>query len=680
MKKIDYKNSLKLLRNVIGFLAVIVSFDSYANDFPKQLVELEAELDSVSSSTLYLHNSNGVFDAPILDTTVDITISGIVSNVKFIQSFQNTSDEWVEGRYVFPLPDQAAVNSLTIRIGEREIVGTIREKQEAERQYQLAKEAGHVASLVKQHRPNLFSSKFANIAPGETISIELTYVQTVRYDTDRYSLRVPLTLTPRYSNQLVIDAAAISPNQVSLSDAQTQTDFSHGVTITTEIVGLYDNLEITSPSHQFSTSSVDGGTRLSLIDEAFLDRDFILEWHQPVIDVPAVQMWRETVEGEHYLLATIMPPNDINEIPDQARELILVIDTSGSMGGESIRAAKAALLDALTGLKPVDKFNIIEFDDQFRVLFDIPQPADATNLAVARKFTQGLVADGGTEMLGALRAALRYNASEHLRQVVFITDGSVGYEEAVFESIKNDLGDSRLFTVGIGSAPNEWFMRKVALAGRGTYHFINNIGSVETEMANLLRKLEAPALTDVVVSFNDSQVEVMPSPIPDLYANEPLVIAAKMSDSTHTMNVSGTWGLNEWSTSASVDGAPETSTGLSTVWAKQKIESLEDKQRYHSDPEFYRSLILRLALDHKLLSPYTAFLAVESEPVRPQAEPLAEKDVPNLLPAGSDMQSFNYPVGAAGKDTLLLVSMMLLLLAMVTAYSEKVARLFAVRS
>jgi len=582
------------------------------------------------------------------------------------QHFRNDSNDWVEGLYVFPLPDKAAVNSLNIKIGEREIVGSVQEKQQAEKKYEAAKAAGQVAGLVKQHRPNLFSSRFANVPPGESISIELGYIQTVRFDHDRFNLRIPLTLTPRYSNNLVADTPAITPPQVARPDNNDHNTIDHRVSIDTTLFGSHDSVNISSPSHRLTTLPSINGIKIVLDEQAYLDRDFVLEWYEQVDTVPAVQIWRETVQGDDYLLASIMPPTDSKDIPIPPRELVLIIDTSGSMAGVSIEAAKAALLDALRGLKPQDKFNIIEFNNSFTQLFRQPQQATLDNIELGESFTHQLQANGGTEMMDALRAALRYPSSELLRQIVFITDGAVGYENRVIDSIRPALGNSRLFTVGIGSAPNQWFMRKVAEAGRGTHHTIDNLADVTPEMVKLLHKLESPALTDIEVTFNDDSAEVVPGIIPDLYAKEPLMVAAKLLDGAHTMTVSGTWGGKQWLSDVPIDIEPVKNAGLSTVWAKQKIESLLDKQRSHGDPNHYKSLILRLALDHQLVSPYTAFIAAEKEPVRPASEMLKTKKVPNVIPAGSNQQSISLPQGSAGIDTLLLVCLFCLMMTLLS--------------
>ena len=646
----------RLCRIVTVFLLLLLSAQSQAQTTEGSQ---EPNLDNVSSPTLFLQSAANHYDAPVLESTVDVGISGMIANVEISQSFVNSSTDWVEGLYTFPLPDRAVVNSLVVSIGDRRIVGSIQEKKLAEVKYEEAKRAGKVASLVRQHRPNMFSSKFANIPPGETVTIELGYVQTVPLDNHTYSLRVPLTLTPRYSTAVSPVSIETNPPQIALPKTDSDSRIKHRVSINPILFGKYSDSQISSPSHELELYSTENETVVQLSNTAYLDRDFILQWREEVESVPSVQAWRETVAGEEYLLTTIQPPINSADIPRRARELILVIDTSGSMAGESMRAAKAALMDALHGLQPQDRFNIIEFDSEYSTLFSRPQVATDDNIDKAREFTQSLVADGGTEILDALQTALSYRKTESLRQVVFITDGAVDYEESVFKSAQRNLGDARVFTVAIGSAPNEWFMRKLAQTGRGAVQFIHDVRDVEKNMSVLLKKLETPVLTNISVSFDGKMPDIAPSLIPDLYANEPLVIAAKLSEGNSTMTVTGSWGAENWNANVLIGTTPSTNTGLSGVWAGRKIEELQDKQRFSTDPDLYRSLILRLSLDHQILSPYTAFLAIEETPIRPVNEGLVEKTVPNILPVGLDTQSFALPQGSLGIDTLAWLSVLL---------------------
>jgi len=630
----------------------------------------EPDLDTVTSGTLFFNNNNTSTMAPILSSSVNTQISGMVAKVILEQTFLNNSTQWVEGLYTFPLPDQAAVNAMEVLIGERRITGKITEKEQANHEYTKAKNEGRVAGLVSQHRPNLFSSRFANIAPGEKISIKLTYIQTVSFENAKYRLRIPLTLTPRFSNSLVTDAAAISPPFVDNGNTREPNTIDHSVTLSGIAHGQYDSQTFASPSHSLNINASIDQINFSAQNTVKLDRDFILEWQIPNGTEPVARVWRELVGDNHYLLSSIVPPKNIENIPEQARELILVIDTSGSMAGEAIEAAKNALMSALSGLRDTDKFNIIEFNSYHSSMFNRPQFASEENIVKAQSFINRLRADGGTQMLSALEHALGYQQSGLLRQVVFVTDGSIGYEDTVITAITKQLRAARLFTVGIGSAPNQWFMRKVAQAGRGSAEFISHIDEVVPVMGDLLYKLEAPALTNIVVEFDDPKTNFVPNPIPDLYANDAVIIAAKLGEQSQSFKISGNWGDTLWEKTIDLSDAPLVKSGLSTIWAQRSIESLENQQRTHSVPDYYRSAILAIALEHKLLSQYTSFLAVEEQPVRSDENKLKAAKVPNLIPHGNDMLTIAMPQGSAGSDTRLLLSLILIILSTCSVYFQ----------
>ncbi len=623
-------------------------------------------VNEVTTGTLFYTNQNMSIPAPILDTSVHIDISGIVSKVTFEQTFENTSNDWVEGLYTFPLPDEAAVHSLVVKVGERTIVGKVREKQQAARLYEKAKNEGQVASLVEQQKPNLFSSKIANIAPQESVSITLEYIQTTVQNDSKYGLRIPLTLTPRYQGAYAPSSGSVSavqPAVFAALDAHNGIDStSHQVKITGRVHGEHSANTLVSPSHSLSIVRSEKATEFEITKGARLDRDFILQWTNGLETTPAISAWRETVNGHDYVLASIDPPTHAAGIPERTRELIIVIDTSGSMAGESIEAAKSALLDALLGLRPNDTFNIIEFNSSYTAIFRDPLPASPDNLDAARRFTQRLLADGGTEMMPALQHAMSYAQTDSLRQIVFITDGAVGFEENVMQFVTQRLRGARLFTVGIGSAPNQWFMRKVAEAGRGTASFISDVTQVNAEMARLLKVLETPAMTDLAVVFDDTDVDFTPNPLPDLYAGSPVVVAAKLGPNTNTLKANGRWGDETWSREIDVKTIPVVNTGLSKVWARRKIESLEDQQRHHRDPEFFRSIITSVALEHQLLSRFTSFIALEETIVRSPEDALKSAVIPNALPVGSQFESVAFPQGGAGTDTYALISAILALL------------------
>jgi Ca-activated chloride channel family protein len=358
--------------------------------------------------------------------------------------------------------------------------------------------------------------------------------------------------------------------------------------------------------------------------------------------------------------------------------LILVIDKSGSMAGVSMEAAREALHFAIDGLDAQDAFNIVAFDNDFISLFSESQAATAQAITDARRFTDSLDADGGTEMQSALSFALRktkrnstqsseQQSPARLKQIVFMTDGSVGYEDALLHSIKKQLGSSRLFTIGIGPAPNTWFIKKAAQVGRGTSLTIQDSHNVAYAITQLLNKLKSPVLTDISIQYTDGYGEIYPSPIPDLYADKPGIWVSKISKNVNQIIISGKHEGKRVSQTLTlppskprVDETEQTGDNAPAVamhWARKKVASLLDEQRYASDPDLHKTTITDIAVDVGLVTPYTSFVAVDNEPVRKPSVPLSNHRVANLIPAGNDMMLIAMPQGAAGADSLTLLSL-----------------------
>ena len=508
------------------------------------ITQAQAVDQDISSGSLTLRDDQGrAIDAPRMEASVRMKVSGIVARVEVSQRFHNESDAWVEGLYAFPLPEHAAVDTLRMKVGERIIVGEIREKQQAQKIFEQARQQGQRASVVHQQRPNLFRTAVANIGPGETIEIVIGYLQIVDQNAGRYSLRFPLTITPRY-----IPGVAVSPEAQLTSETATA-----AVTLavpgddTSTIGDLHPRLAYANPErqsvgieididagvplehivstyHPIRIDATDRGAQIELRDQRSPpDRDFELSWIPVVTGEPAVALFREpTDQGEHVLLM-FMPPQETRPI-DTPREVIFVIDTSGSMTGESIKQARAALMNGLRTLQPADRFTVIQFNSFHEALFDAPVSASEENLARAQRYVRNLRATGGTEMLPALLAALSMpESSEHLRQVIFITDAAVGNEDQLMLAIRQELGSARLFTVGIGSAPNGHFLRNAARTGRGTFTYIGSTDEVERKMTELLNKLTHPVLTNIELSWPAGVApEYAPESIGDLYAGNPL--------------------------------------------------------------------------------------------------------------------------------------------------------------
>jgi Ca-activated chloride channel family protein len=376
-------------------------------------------------------------------------------------------------------------------------------------------------------------------------------------------------------------------------------------------------------------------------------------------------VFREQRGNDHYAFLMAMPPIGSDHSPTTvARETIFVIDTSGSMSGTSIEQAKAALLLALNRLTAQDRFNVIQFNSVTHVLFSQAQPVKPETLRKALHYVDNLKANGGTEILPALKMALKGSApTSHLRQVIFLTDGQVGNEDELFEIIRTQLGTSRLFTIGIGSAPNSHFMRKAAEFGRGTFTHIGSTSEVQAQMDAIFRKLERPALTDLHIEGLDGQVEMFPPRIPDLYEGEPVVVALKDRTLPDKVTIHGLIGSAPWTTSITLKNS-EPREGLSVFWARQKVAVLMDQQRYGQDEAATKQAVLDVALAHHLVSKYSSLVAVDVTPARPTDKLLQTHAMKTNLPDGQDYQAiFGLPQTATSGQLRILLGLAALLAA-----------------
>ena len=639
----------------------------------------------MQTGSLLMRMEQGYVTATLLNTDVNITVNGLVARVSVMQEFKNDGAEWVEGTYVFPLPDKAAVDHMRLYIGDRYIEGEIQEKEQARKAYEQAKQAGKKTSLVEQQRANLFTTSVANIAPGETVIVEIEYMEDVRFENGVFSLRYPMTLTPRYipgqalpdkvgsgwssDTDEVSDASQITPPMVAASRA-------HKVSLKASVNAGMPLEIIASRYHPVNVTEANGHYAVTLAGNRVpMDHDFELLWRPVPSSSPRAMAFSETLEGEPHFLLMVMPPDTGESTAVRMpREMIFVVDTSGSMHGVSIEQAKRALQRALDGLQPEDRFNVIEFNSHANPLYPTSVAADATALGSAKDFVRRLQANGGTNMRPALQHALRSAASEaHLKQIIFITDGAVGNEEGLFALIETGLGNARLFTVGIGSAPNSWFMRKAAEVGRGSFTTINSLHEVGEKMDRLFNKLEQPQVTNIAVQWPSGVVvDPYPAVVPDLYLGEPVTVKVKASgafrpgDSIRIVgdSVSGAW------TRDLALNVSEDSPGVAALWARARIADLLDLERRGADAQETRTAIVETALNHHLVSKHTSLVAIDKTPVRESADPLKNEQVANLMPYGqSGSAIFGFPATATSAPAMrntglaLLIAALLLLTA-----------------
>ncbi|MEQ8492964.1 MAG: marine proteobacterial sortase target protein, partial [Gammaproteobacteria bacterium] len=549
-------------------------------------------LDDPGYGALLLRAADGraLEAAPLVDTTVSMTVTGLIARARVTQTFTHVGDDWVNGIYAFPLPERAAVDRLVMTIGERRVEGRIAPREQARASYERAREQGHKASLVEQQRPNLFTTSVANIGPGEEVMVTIEYQQTVSVDGDWFSLRFPLTIGIRYipgipviegfggggwarDTDQVPDASRITPPVTAPGQGH-----DNPVSIDVTLESGLELAAIESPWHAITSAPRGGGVYDVTLAAGPVpaDRDFELRWRPRPAAMPRAAFFTEDAADAGYGLLMLYPPEAARArelaLP---REVVYVIDTSGSMLGDSIAQARAALLYAIDRLRAGDTFNLVEFNSRVSRFRPQATAVSDANRAAAREWVRGLGADGGTEMAAALDAVLdgREHA-ERLRQVVFLTDGSVGNEAALLAAIERRLGGSRLFTVGIGSAPNSYFMRAAAQAGRGSFTYIGAVAEVGERMRALIDKLEFPVLANLRLVDAPAGVEAWPQPIGDLYAGEPLMLSMRFAERPAALDIAGDLAGRPWSTRVPLSGGGE-ARGLAVAWAREKIAGLE---------------------------------------------------------------------------------------------------------
>ena len=628
------------MRSIVVRMAALCLFFVLGNDSAR-----------AEQGLLFQKGKDAVY-APVLGTTVEVRVTGIIARARVTQIFKNPSAEWIEAIYIFPLPEGAAVDTLRMKVGDRTLEGVVREKEEARQEYVTAVQEGKKASLIEQQRPDVFTASVANIGPGETVEIVIELQDVVRWEAGRFRLRFPMVVAPRPGS-----ATAQLSQPVLPAGSAPVNPFAFHVDLATGFP--LGSLE--SPSHEIVIEK--GAKHRYAVDLAKgvapANRDFILEWTPAVGREPRAVFYSEEVNGERYDLLMVMPPDDPDSVGTRLpREAVFIIDTSGSMAGESMEQARQALLLALGRLQPGDWFNVVQFNSEAEALFPDSVPADPGSVERARRYVNGLKADGGTEILKAVQLVLgkKSDRAGLVRQMVFVTDGQVGNEGEIYRYLGQELGDRRLFTVAIGTAPNVSFLRKSAELGRGTFVHVSKVSEVAERMGALFAQLEAPMLRDLEARWDDPAAEVWPARIPDLYLGEPLVVTARRGSGAGTASVSGQRGGELWQDSfpaaAEIRGG-----GIHKLWAQRKIASLLDSLRLQSggsgvDAEEVRRAVVELGLRHHLVTLYTSLVSVDVTPTAPAGVEPVSRTVPVNRPRAAASTDYDYEGGGGVEDVI----------------------------
>lgn len=567
---------------------------------------------------------------PLKQTNVQAEISGFLSRVKVTQEFENNFAEKIEAVYVFPLPNNAAVDDLTMRIGERVVRGKIMKREEAREVYEAAKSNGQVASLLDQERTNIFTQSVANILPGEKILIEISYVETLKYDGGSYEFVFPMVVGPRYNPSSVGDASKIKP---SIAESRA----GHDVSISVNLDAGVPIDSVISKSHEIESQMLSPNNYNVKLknDKTIPNKDFVLKYDVAGKRIEDAILTHRGEKGGYFTM--ILQPPDNPRVEDVTpKEIVFVLDTSGSMNGFPIEKAKESMKMALDVLNPQDTFNLITFAGDTHILFEKPVPANAENLKTAQDFLQSRKGSGGTEMMKAIRAALEpTDSQQHLRIVCFMTDGYIGNEAEILSEIQKH-SNARIFSFGIGSSVNRMLLDKMAEEGKGEVEYVSLKDDGTAAAKRFHERVRSPLLTDISLDFGDLQVaDIYPKQINDLFSAKPVVVHGR-----YTKAGSGTIKLKGKSFGREVvreitvnfpENEPRHDV-LATLWARTRIDDLT-KQDYQNTKSEIREQITNLGIEYRLLTQFTSFVAVEERIVTDGGQ-LRKIEVPVELPDG----------------------------------------------
>lgn len=634
------------------FLVVAIAFVNFvpANDFGV----VKAATGKITQGALEVIGRDGQTRAecPLKHTDVKAEVSGSLTRVTVTQEFHNPFREKIEAVYVFPLSQSAAVDDMTMIVGDRTVKGKIKRREEAQAIYEAAREAGQTAGLLDQERPNIFTQSVTNIAPGAEVKITISYIEFLKYEAGTYEFVFPMVVGPRYipggptgkrgggwapDTNKVPDASRITP-RVAPKGMRAGHDISIEVKLDAGVP--IDGLK--STLHEVDVARTDNHRAVvRLKDQTTIpNKDFILKFDVAGKTISDAVMTHRGAQGGFFTLI-LQPPERVTAADVTPKELVFVLDTSGSMGGFPIEKAKETMKLALDNLYPEDTFNLITFSGDTNVLF--PQPVRATreNLQRAQSFLASRQGSGGTEMMRAIRAALApSDEQDHVRIVCFMTDGYVGNDMEIISEIQKHP-NARVFAFGIGSSVNRFLLDKMAEHGRGEVEYVTLDDDGSAAARRFHERVRNPLLTDIEIDWAGLPVaDVYPKRLPDLFSVKPLILTGRYTSSARgVIRLRGNLAGQNFVKEIPVE-LPESQTendSMATLWARTRIDDLMSQDYagiQNDDPQQdVREAITQLGLEYRLMTQFTSFVAVEEVTVTDGGQP-RRIDVPVEMPEG----------------------------------------------
>ncbi len=600
------------------------------NTTPRKAVEIDDPQEPGGGRLMTALPDGRVMGLPLEHTSFDTIVVGTVAETTVVQRFSNPMSDPIEVVYTFPLPHDGAVDDYWLRIGTRRIQGEIHRRQEAREIYEEARDAGLGAGLLEQERPNIFTQSVANVAPGEAIEVSMHVVQPLRPDEGRYELVLPTVVGPRYipgaprggrsgtgmvpDTDVVSDASRITPpilppSYRSCGDLEIDVSIDAGGPISA----------LATRSHRVEVEPDHLGAMVRLDERyALLDRDFVLSWRRDGDDPEATLQAQPDDDGGFFTL-TVQPPARIDPEDVPGRELVFVLDTSGSMSGAPMDVSKATMRRFIEGLAPDDAFQVIRFSESASGLGDELLSPTPDNVERALAYVDGLSGGGGTAMTEGIRAALSLpHREDRVRYVVFLTDGYIGNEKQIFELIAETIDDTRLFSMGVGSSVNRYLLDGMARMGRGSVTYVDLEQPTGPVVDRLYRKLRQPALVDLELEIEGLDAhDVVPDPLPDLFMGEPVVLFGRYQGALKgRVVIRGRRGDEHIEIPVALEEVrDEDVDGIRSMWARGRIDQLQFDPALswasQARRESVEANILGLSLHHRVLTEYTAFVAVD---------------------------------------------------------------------
>ncbi|MCH8275594.1 MAG: VWA domain-containing protein [Armatimonadetes bacterium] len=584
---------------------------------------------------------------PLKETRANIEVAGFGARVTVVQEFTNPTQTPIEAIYTFPLPHDAAVDRMRIKVGGRTIVGEIKRREEAYAIYAQARREGRVAALLDQERPNIFTQSVANIMPGATVEVEISYVHLLKYEDGWFELVFPMVVGPRFIGASVRDPDRVVP-PITPKGTRTGTN----VRVDVYLDAGAEIQEINSVLHEIKTSPlyvVNGrrnyGSQVHIElkqKNEIPNRDFILRYRLAEDSVTTALLTHADPKKGGYFTLVLMPPKSPTARDVSPKELIFVIDRSGSQRGFPIEKSKELAKRLIGTLAPNDTFNVISFSNEVTTLWPAPEPNTPQARAEALRYIEPMKGNGGTLLLNAVLAALRSAPDpDRLRIVLFQTDGYVGNDFEILEAIQRHRQGARMFTFGIGNSVNRFLIDSMSVEGRGDAEYVTLEGDADAAAERFERRIRSPILTDISVQFDGVAVaDVLPAAIPDVFSEKPVIVRGRYErPGQGRLTITGRTVKGPWTKTIILDFPAEDRTGsaIASLWARAKVDDLMRRdwigQHEQNPKDSLREKIIALALEHNIMSQYTSFVAVEQRVVNVGGK-LRTVRVPVEMPEG----------------------------------------------